>query len=80
MFIILFLGSDDLPLHLQCALSEDLVLGIGEINPDLAPIENVVIPSRRSSHRRARLFLGLCICFGSCRRIVCVGCISGCRR
>ena len=37
----LFLRADDLPLHFEGYLAQDLVLGVREVNPDLASIEYV---------------------------------------
>ena len=54
--IILFLSRDNFPFHLEGALTEHLVLGVGQVDTNLAPIENIVISGRRPHS------IAICVC------------------
>ena len=78
---VFLLGSDDFPLELESALSDDLVLRVGQVNPYFATIEDVVITgahhslalSIRRSWLLTCLFCGGCGCLRARRHIAVAG-------
>lgn len=61
--IILFLSCDNFPFHLECALTEHLVLSVCQVDSNLASIENVIVSGRRSYSCAISIGIGIICLF-----------------